>query len=66
MTTEDRLSEVYVGQFWEDDEEDLIEEITCSTGFLRQNVLIIVTFSDDYFKKHKCSKLQNLMDLRLS
>ena len=34
VTTEERLSQVYVGQFWDaDDEDDLIEEITSATGW---------------------------------
>jgi len=33
-SNEKHLDDVYVGQFWEaDDEDDLIEEITCASGW---------------------------------
>ena len=39
VTTEERLSQVYVGQFWEaDDEEDLIEEISCASGWCIKSI----------------------------
>jgi len=34
IITEEKLSQEYIGQVWEaDDEDDLIEEITCATGW---------------------------------
>ena len=34
IMTEERLSDVYVGQFWDaDDEEDLIDEISTASGW---------------------------------
>jgi len=34
IATEEKLAEEYIGQIWEaDDEDDLIEEITCATGW---------------------------------
>jgi len=34
IATEEKLAEEYIGQVWEaDDEDDLIEEITCATGW---------------------------------
>jgi len=34
ICTEEKLNQEYVGQIWEaDDEEDLIEEISCATGW---------------------------------
>ena len=39
VTTEERLSEVYVGQFWEvDDEEDLIDEISTASGWCIKSI----------------------------
>ena len=39
VTTEERLSHVYVGQFWEaDDEEDLIDEISCASGWCIKSI----------------------------
>ena len=39
VTTEERLSEVYVGQFWEaDDEEDLIDEISTASGWCVKSI----------------------------
>lgn len=39
VTTEERLSEVYVGQFWEANcEEDLIEEISCKSGWCIKSI----------------------------
>jgi hypothetical protein len=39
IMTEERLNEVYVGQIWTaDDEEDLVEEITCATGWCIKSI----------------------------
>ena len=39
VTTEERLSEVYVGQFWEaDDEDDLIDEISTASGWCVKSI----------------------------
>ncbi len=38
IMTEERLSDVYVGQFWDDDEEDLIEEISCASGWCVKSI----------------------------
>jgi hypothetical protein len=39
IMTEERLSDVYVGQFWDaDDEEDLIEEISCASGWCIKSI----------------------------
>ena len=39
VTTEERLSQVYVGQFWEaDDEEDLIDEISTASGWCIKSI----------------------------
>ena len=39
IITEEKLAEEYIGQIWEaDDEDDLIEEITCATGWCILNI----------------------------
>ena len=39
VTTEECLSQVYVGQFWEaDDEEDLIDEISTASGWCIKSI----------------------------
>ncbi len=39
IMTEERLSDVYVGQFWDaDDEEDLKEEISCASGWCIKSI----------------------------
>ena len=39
VTTEERLNQVYVGQFWEaDDEEDLIDEISTASGWCIKSI----------------------------
>ena len=39
ICTEEKLSQEYIGQIWEaDDEEDLVEEITCATGWCIKSI----------------------------
>jgi hypothetical protein len=39
IMTEERLSDVYVGQFWDaDDEEDLMDEISTASGWCVKSV----------------------------
>ena len=39
IMTEERLSDVYVGQFWDaDDEEDLVDEISTASGWCIKSI----------------------------